>query len=120
MKLVAVEGMVITYSASGKPAEAVEKLGPASATISVDGSGVYAGSLSIEVTSATDGDGATAGTGAGFFVPSSKYCTADGEKLLLEGDEATIEVTGTKGSQTYAWTLTAKVESAGQSALSAE
>jgi hypothetical protein len=120
VKLVAVEGMTIEYTVGSVVASATEVLGPASLNVSVDGNGVYAGSLSISVTKATDGSGASAGTGAGVFVPSSSYCTADGEKLLLEGDEATIEVTGTKGSQTYAWTLTAKIKSAGQDSVSAE
>lgn len=120
MKLVAVEGMTIEYTVGSVVASATEVLGPASLTVSVDGKGVYAGSLSISVTNATDGSGASAGMGSGVFVPSSSYCTADGEKVLLEGDEATIQVAGTKSGEPFSWTLTAKIKSAGQDSVSAE
>lgn len=120
MKPVAVEGMTIEYTVGTKIVSATAMLGPASRTVSVDGHGVYAGSLSISVTNATDGSGASAGTGAGVFVPGSSYCTADGEKVLLEGDWATIQVAGTKGGEPFSWTLTAKVKSAGQDSVTAE
>ena len=112
--------MVIEYSVGETIASASEVLGPASLTVNVDENGVYAGNLAITVTGATDGSGASAGTGAGFFVPSSSYCAADGEKLLLEGDTATIQVEGTKSGEPFSWTLTAKVKSAGQSVVMAE
>lgn len=120
MKPAAVEGVLIEYSVGGKVASATETLGPAIDTVKVDGNGLYAGNLNISVTNATDGQGATAGTGAGVFVPSSSYCTADGEKLLLEGDEATIQVAGTKNGEPFTWTLTAKMKSAGQDSFFAE
>lgn len=47
MKLVAVEGMTIEYTVGSVVASATEILGPASLTVSIDGNGVYAGSLSM-------------------------------------------------------------------------
>lgn len=120
MKYVAVEGMTISYNVGGVPATASETLGPASLTVKADGKGVYAGNLQITVTSATDGSGATEGSGVGFFEPSSEFCTADGEKFLLEGDEASINVVGVKNGEPYPWVLTAKVQSAGQTSVKAE
>ena len=118
MKYVAVEGMTLDFGTTSVPPGGVV-LGPASLKASVDGHGVYAGPLSIMVTGAAMGSN-TAGTGAGVFVPSSVRCTADGQKLLLEGDSATFIVAGTLSGVPVSWPVTATVRSAGQVSVKAE
>lgn len=118
MKYVAVEGMTLSFGTTTVPDDGVV-LGPASVSVSVDGSGVYAGQLSITITDATMGSN-TGGTGSGFFAPSSIHCDADGQKLLLEGDTAAIKVTGVNSGSRVEWAVTATVVSAGQTYMKAE
>lgn len=118
MKYVAVEGMTVTY---GENAVTSKTLGPASSVAKVDGKGVYAGMLPISVFGADNGAN-TGGSGAGFFVPGSTYCSVDGQNVLLEGDEASILVAGTnkESGLPVSWVVTAKIQSAGQASLKAE
>lgn len=118
MKYVAVEGMTVTY---GENSVASSTLGPASSVTKVDGNGVYAGMLSISVSGADNGVN-TGGSGSGFFIPGSSYCTVDHQKVLIEGDEATIVVEGTikESGLPASWNVTAKIQSAGQTHVKAE
>lgn len=118
MKYVAVKGMTIDFGETAVPPGNVV-VGPASSSISVDGRRAYAGALFISVSGATLGNN-TAGTGAGFFVPSAVRCFSDGKALLLEGDSATFLVAGTASGVPVSWTVTATVKSAGQTFVKAD
>lgn len=120
MKPVAVEGMTISYGTSS--VEQVS-LGEASEKLSVDGNGAYAGNLTISVSGASMGT-YSQGEGQSTFSPSSLYSSIDGQKLLLEGDIALIQVIGintaTEPPSPIEWTITATIQDAGQSVLLAE
>lgn len=119
MKYVAVEGMTLDFGDTTVLDESVT-LGPASFNTSVDGKGVYAGPLAISVVGAQKED-YMGGSGAGIFSPGAQKVSVDGLKVLLEGDEATFEVVGVNAEAVpVAWTVTAKVTSAGQTVMKAD
>lgn len=119
MKYVAVEGMSLDFGDTTVLDESVT-LGPASLNVSVDGKGVYSGQLAIAVVGAQKGD-YTGGTGGGIFLPSAQNVSADGQKVLLEGDEATFNVVGVNAELVpVTWSVTAKISSAGQTSMKAD
>lgn len=127
MKLVAVEGMTLFYTATlaGSPVSPVSvtaTLGPASQSVKVDRSGVYADGLRITATAWTIGAYAGSGTAVAGFSSSAEYVKADGAPVLLEGDYAEFDVQATNPSSgdTRAFTIRATIKAAGQSVLKAD
>lgn len=118
-KLVAVEGMVLEF---GDTVPGDITLGSASTTVSVDGSGVYAGSLTILLVGASNAQqAATGGTGSGTFEPTAEYCSVDGKKVLRVGDKAEFKVTGVNAElEPVTWDVTATIVNAGQTSVTAE
>lgn len=118
-KLVAVEGMTLDF---GDTVPGTVTLGNASTSVSVDGSGVYAGPVQIVLVGASNAQSAaTGGTGAGTFEPTAEYCSADGIKVLREGDKAEFKVVGVDAkSNPVEWDVTATIVAAGQTSVTAE
>lgn len=125
MKLVAVEGMTLDFGDT-LPGEIT--LGSASSNVSVDGSGVYAGPVTIVLVGASnEQEGYAGGTNApptgvpGIFEPNAEYCDADGQKVLRVGDKATFMVTGVDAkANPVTWDVTAEIVEAGQESLKAD
>lgn len=124
MKLVAVEGMTLDF---GDTIPWEVELGSASETVSVEGSGVYAGPVTIVLVGASnEKEAATGGTNKppagvpGVFEPTAEFCKADGLKVLRVGDKATFKVTGVDAkANPIVWDVTATIVEAGQGTLKA-
>lgn len=132
MKYVAVEGMTIAYTAEleGVPigAAVVEATpGAASENVKVDDSGVYRDGLKLTATAwsvtANGQEYAGGGSVQGTFSSTAKKVLVDGEKILLQGDEASFSVEATNiavPADTRTFDITAKIVSAGQTLIKAE
>ncbi|SHL04522.1 hypothetical protein [Fibrobacter sp. UWH4] len=126
MKYVAVEGMVLTYTAKmGETpmgaAVVTAQPGAASQTVKADGKGVYVDGTTLTATAWTVGAYAGGGTVVASFESSAEFVKVDGRNVLLEGDSAEFEVSATNPSgDTQTFTITATVQSAGQISVSAE
>lgn len=118
-KPVAVEGMTLNF---GDTLPGTVTLGNASTSVSVDGSGVYSGALTILLVGASNAQqAATGGTGSGTFEPTAEYCSVDGQKVLRVGDKAEFKVTGVDAKlNPVTWDVTATIVDAGQSNTTAE
>lgn len=120
MKLVAVEGMTLDF---GDSVPVGVELGNPSGTVKAEGKGCYAGYVAIKLSDVKNASvQGVAGSGNGFFIPSSAKCTADNEKLMLVGDKATIEVKGVHaetGVVVY-WVVVATIVDAGQNTFKAD
>lgn len=124
MKLVAVEGMTLDF---GDTIPGEVELGSASETVSVEGSGVYAGPVTIVLVGASnEKESATRGTNKppagvpGVFEPTAEFCKADGLKVLRVGDKATFKVSGVDAkANPVVWDVTATIVEAGQGTLKA-
>lgn len=133
-KLVAVEGMTLTYMAAMEDPVSHEKipmgvatvtatLGAASSNTSVDGKGVYVDRLQLTATAWQIATYAGMGSSVGNFESSAKKVKVDGSLVLLEGDEASFDVQATNtvpplDPQTF--TITATIQVAGQTSVTAE
>ncbi|WP_405326036.1 hypothetical protein [Fibrobacter sp.] len=124
MKYVAVEGMTIVYTAGALSAIVTATLGQASSNVRIDGNGVYLDGLELTASSWQIGT-YTVPVGApvtGNFESSARKVKADGEYVLLEGDTAEFDVQATDPNTqtTQTFTITATVQSAGQTSVKAE
>ena len=106
----------------GDDGTAVVQLSPPSTSVFVDGNGVLCGTVSIAITGASNSEkGATGGTGAGTIDGTAEHILVDGQKPLLEGDSATITVTGVDAkSNPISWDITATFKDAGQKDVSGD
>lgn len=123
MKHVAVEGMTIVYTAGALSAIVTATLGQASSNVNIDGKGVYVDGLELTASSWQIGT-YTVPVGApvtGNFESSARKVKADGEYVLLEGDTAEFDVQATDPNTqtTQTFTITATVQSAGQTSVKA-
>lgn len=124
-KPVAIEGMVLDF---GDTIPGEVELGSASETVSVEGSGVYAGPVTIVLVGASnEKEAATGGTNKppagvpGVFEPTAEYSKADGKKVLRVGDKAEFKVTGVNAElEPVTWDVTATIVNAGQTSVTAE
>ena len=120
-KNIAVEGCELEDETGGG---SVDITSDASTYVLADGKGIYFGSVSIAV-SGSDGGGSIGdgnGAGSGTISGTSDYVLSGGEKALLEGDTATIKVSGTTTSGNVVTPVkdvpvTVKVKKAGQSVV---
>jgi len=121
MKYVAVKGMDLVPVESGVEISGVAVSTQASSNVKADGKKVYSGDISVSISSAVSG-GYTAQGPIHFTIhPSAQYASADGKKMLLEGDTSdSVKVTGYMGQSSKAFDVTIKVESAGQTSIKAE
>ena len=95
-----------------------------SAKVKADGKGIYFGPISISV-SGSDGGGSIGdgnGTGTGTITGTGGSVTSGGQPALLEGDTATVYVSGTTTSGSTVTPVpnvpvTVKVKKAGQSVV---
>ena len=122
-KLVAVEGMTLLPVETGVILAGVSVISAPSANVKVDGSGVYAGDVDVKAATATF-NGYVAENVDFTLHPSASFTSADGEKVLLEGDTSdTITATGKNPSltpQEITFPVTLKVLNAGQANVTAE
>ncbi|MBO7692547.1 MAG: hypothetical protein J6W16_07285 [Methanobrevibacter sp.] len=84
--------------------------------------GVYAGPMSISVAGYTDA-AISSGTGAGVITPSSQHNTVDTLPVVLEGDSGEVVLSGVNpqsGGPVTGYTVTIKIQSAGQSYYKAD
>ena len=127
MKYVAVEGMTLVFTSGVNPAVVVYNPVTGSPNVSVDGNGVCLDGLTLTATSWEITVGSLVYAGAGTvtadFSSSAEYVSVDGKKVLLEGDEATLNVEATNvenPSDTQLFSITAKIVMAGQTVMKAD
>ena len=90
--------------------------------VGVQKKGVYAGAMSISVSNYADASIAQ-GTGAGVITPSATKTKVDNQPVVLEGDSGEVVLSGVIPGTTTAvtgYTVTVKINSAGQSTVKAE
>ena len=119
-KNIAVDGCELEDETGGGT---VEITSSASTKVKADGKGIFFGPVSIAV-SGSDGGGAIGdgnGAGTGVITGTGSKVASGGQPALLEGDTATVAVTGTttSGSSTVpaSASVTVKVKKAGQSVV---
>jgi hypothetical protein len=120
-KNIAVEGCELEDETGGG---SVDITSDASTYVLADGKGIYFGDVSIAV-SGSDGGGSIGdgnGAGSGTISGTADYVLSGGQKALLEGDTATIKVSGTTTSGNVVTpvkdvSVTVKVKKAGQSVV---
>lgn len=89
-------------------------------SVKCDGMAIFAGSLNISI-SGYSGQGITNGHGQGTLQPTSRYVKIDGEAVVLENDEVTIQVTGnTSGGGTATVPVKVTITEAGQTSCLGE
>ena len=133
-KLVAVEGMTLTYMATMEDptthevipmgvATVVATLGAASSNTSVDGKGVYVDGLQLTATTWQITTFTGEGSAVGNFESSAVKVAVDGSKVLLQGDKVSFDVTAQNTKPPYnsqTFTITATIQVAGQTSVTAE
>lgn len=126
MKLVAVEGMVLSYTAkmggmSMDEAVVSAQIGAASQNVKVDGKGVYVDGTDLTAAGWTIGAYVGGGSVAASFESSAEFVKVDGMSVLLEGDAAEFDVSATNPTgDTQTFTITATIQSSGQTSVKAE
>jgi len=117
VKPVAVEGCTLTTSPGTGTATITSA---ASTTNKADGKGVYRGTIQIAISgySSSAITVAGSGSGTGTLNGSAQTTKADGQSVVLEGDQATITVNGQayEGSTTVGVSelVTVNIQNAGQ------
>lgn len=87
---------------------------PPSTKVKADGKPVYRGTLTISITGYT-GQGISGGAGVGTLTGSAQKIKIESQPAVLEGDQATISVTGaTPAGPPATVPVTVSIQNAGQ------
>lgn len=118
MKCVAVEGCTFSFQ---QGAGQVQVVSQPSQKVKAEGKGVYAGQLQVQVQNYTGGSISSGGSGVASIAGSSQYVKAEGQAVLLEGDNVQIVLSGTSatGSPTTQNDVI-QIEKAGQQKVEAK
>lgn len=122
MKHVAVKGMTLSFAIGTAPATATTVLGAESSAVNIDGNGIYLDGLSISLSGVSCSGVITGGVSSvpGTFTASSVHTKSDGKAVILEGDVASVNVSGTNSGVPVSAVVIVTIQSAGQSVISAE
>lgn len=122
MKHVAVKGMTLSFAIGTATATATTVLGAESSAVNIDGNGIYLDGLSISLSGVSCSGVITGGVSSvpGTFTASSVHTKSDGKAVIIEGDVASVNVSGTNSGVPVSAVVIVTIQSAGQSVISAE